>query len=197
MHVAAFVEVDLYASAQEQVVVGGGGFRDENTFVASDREHEPYFHSSVARGFEGGLYAWGGDEIGGLEVDVALRMVEHVADEGFHTHDLVCGVDGEDVDGGVGIGECLSPPPVPLPASGAGELQNAFAFCPIPKEDRFEFFDGGRVGEAQVGIAPLAAVDTVAVASGDVHSADIGSGAVYGDYLAVVSEVDGNTIAGE
>ena len=77
------------------------------------------------------------------------------------------------------------------------ELQNAFAFCPIPKENGFEFFDGGRVGEAQVGVAPDAAVDPLAVASGDVHSADIGSGAVYGDYLAVVSEVDRNTIAGE
>ena len=94
VHVASFVEVDLYTSAQEQVVVGGGGFRDENAFVAADREHEPHFHSSVARGFEGGLYAWGGDEIGGLEVDVALRMVEHVADEGIHTHDFVCRIDG-------------------------------------------------------------------------------------------------------
>ena len=94
MHVAAFVKVDLYASVQEQVVVGGGGFRDENAFVAADREHESHFDSSVAGGFEGGLYAWGGNEIGGLEVDVSLRMVEHVADEGFHTHDLVCGVDG-------------------------------------------------------------------------------------------------------
>ena len=94
VHVAAFVKVDLYALAQEQVVVGGGGFGHENAFIAADREHKPYFHSSVARGFEGGLYAWGGDEIGGLEVDVALRMVEHVADEGFHTHDFFCGVDG-------------------------------------------------------------------------------------------------------
>ena len=94
MHVAAFVEVDLYALAQEQVVVRGGGFGHENAFIAADREHEPYFHSSVARGFDGGLYAWGGDEIGGLEVDVALRMVEHVADEGIHTRDFVCGVDG-------------------------------------------------------------------------------------------------------
>ena len=94
VHVAAFVKVDLYALAQEQVVVGGGGFGYENAFVATDRKHEPHFHSSVARGFDGGLYAWGGDEIGRLEVDVALRMVEHVADEGFHTHDLVCGVDG-------------------------------------------------------------------------------------------------------
>ena len=182
MQVASFVEVDLYALAQEQVVVGGGGFGHEYAFVAADREHEPHFHSSVARGFESGLYAWGGDEIGGLEVDVALRMVEHVADEGVHTHDLVCGVGGEDVDGGVGV---------------SGELQNAFAFCPIPKEDRFEFFDGGRISEAQVGVAPDAAVDPLAVASGDVHASDIGSGAVYGDYLAVVSEVDGNTIAGE
>ena len=94
VHVASFVEVDLYTSAQEQVVVGGGGFGHENAFVAADREHEPHFHSSVARGFEGGLYAWGGDEIGGLEVDVALRMVEHVADEGIHTHDFVCRIDG-------------------------------------------------------------------------------------------------------
>ena len=93
VHVASLVEVYLYALAQEQVVVGGGGFWDENAFVATDREHEPHFHSSVAGGFEGGLYAWGGDEIGGLEVDVALRMVEHVADEGFHTHDFVGGID--------------------------------------------------------------------------------------------------------
>ena len=121
VHVASFVEVDLYALAQEQVVVGGGGFRDENAFVAADREHESHFHSSVARGFDGGLYAWGGDEIGGLEVDVALRMVEHVADEGIHAHDFVRGVDGEDVDGGVWKDKCISPPPVPLSASRAGE----------------------------------------------------------------------------
>ena len=76
-------------------------------------------------------------------------------------------------------------------------MKNAFAFCPIPKEYGFEFFDGSRVGEAQVGVAPDAAVDPLAVASGDVHSADIGSGAVYRDYLAVVSKVDGNTIMGE
>ena len=175
----------------------GGCFGYENAFIAADREHEPHFHSSVARGFEGGLYAWGGDEIGGLEVDVALRMVEHVADEGVHTHDLVCGVDREDMDGGVGIGECLSPPPVPLPASGAGELKNAFAFCPIPKEDGLKLFDGSGVGEAKVGVAPSAAVDTLAVALGDVHAADIGDCSVNGDYLAVVSEVDGNTIMGE
>ena len=124
-------------------------------------------------------------------------MAEHVADEGIHTLHLVGGVDGQDRDGRVGIGECLSPRPVPLPASGAGELQNAFAFCPVPKEDRFEFFDGGRVGEAQVCVAPDAAVDAVAVASGDVHSSNIGDCSVNGDYLAVVSEVDGNTIMGE
>ena len=76
-------------------------------------------------------------------------------------------------------------------------MKNAFAFCPIPKEDGLKLFDGSGVGEAKVGVAPSAAVDTLAVASGDVHASDIGSGAVYGDYLAVVSEVDGNTFAGE
>lgn len=182
----------------------GGCFGYENAFIAADGEHEPYFHSSVAGGFEGGLYAWGGDEIGGLEVDVALRMVEHVADEGFHTHYFVCGVDGEDVDGRV-VQRCLVL--LIFVIKGAAwrphllvvwrELQNAFAFCPIPKEDGFEFFDGGRIDEAQVCVAPLAAMDTVAVALGDVHAADIGSGAVYGDYLSVVAEVDGNTIMGE
>ena len=182
----------------------GGCFGYENAFIAADGEHEPYFHSSVAGGFDGGLYAWGGDEIGGLEVDVSLRMAEHVADEGIHTHNFVGGVDGEDVDGGVGIGECLSPPPVPLPVPigrdkrcGAGELQNAFAFCLIPKEDRFEFFDGGGVCEAEVCVAPDAVVDAVAVALGDVHASDVGGSAVYGDYLAVVAEVDGDTVVGE
>ena len=182
----------------------GGCFGYENAFIAADGEHEPYFHSSVAGGFEGGLYAWGGDEIGGLEVDIVLRMVEHVADEGFHTHDFVCGVDGQDMDGRV-VQQSLVL--LILVIKGAAwrphlfvvwrQWQNAFAFCPIPKEDGLKLFDGGGVGEAKVGVAPSAAVDTLAVALGDVHAAKVCRSAVYGDYLAVVSEVDGNTIAGE
>ena len=79
----------------------------------------------------------------------------------------------------------------------SGELEVVGAFCPIPKEDGLKLFDGGGVGEAKVGVAPDAAVDTLAVALGDVHSSNIGDCSVNGDYFSVVSKVDGNTIMGE
>ena len=106
MHVAASVEVYLHPFSQQVVVVRGGGFGHENAFIAADREHEPHFHSSVAGGLKGRQDGGGGDEIRGLEVDVALRMVEHVADEGVHAHDFVRGGDGEDLDGGTHSENC-------------------------------------------------------------------------------------------
>ena len=183
------VEADAHAGGKQVAEERAGGELRDGTLVAARREHQTHIDAAQRSIAQHGDHRLGRHEVGGLDIDVATALADDLQEPLHDDVPLVHRPGGDDLQGDGARGqegreEC-----------GIGD-ELAGRKAPVGEERGLHLADGG-TGDADVGVAPDAAVDATAVALGDVHAAQIARAAVDDHHLAVVAAVGVGTDEGE
>ena len=159
----------MRSGEDEEPPVAAGGYEQADVDTAT---------GGVAEGLH---HLGGGDEVGGLEINVAFALVEHL-DGALHDGGAVAyGSGGEDVYRTVAAG---------LEVGEITLMVEEFSGCEAPVGEEGALHGGsGRTFDAHLGVAPGTPVEAFKVAFGDVHAAEVAYPAVDDHHFTVVAVV--------